>query len=136
MVHFRNAKSLFIAARTGAQLFMRFTCECELIVCTKGCEPGLAFKKRVKAIRECLLKRVCLWGHTLFFLCQERALAQNTAILLTLNASLSPFSSHFLLFFLFCKRWKTIQESFLVPVLLARRNRPYFSRFQSTLCPI
>ena len=61
MAHFRNAKSLFIAARTGAQLFMRFTWECELIVCTKGCEPGLAFKKRVKAIRECLLKRVCFW---------------------------------------------------------------------------
>lgn len=61
MAHFRNDKSLFIAARTGAQPFMRFTCECELIVCTKGCEPGLAFKKRVKAIRECLLKRVCFW---------------------------------------------------------------------------
>ena len=136
MAHFRNDKSLFIAARTGAQQFMRFTCECELIVCTKGCEPGLAFKKRVKAIRECLLKRVCFWVPHFILPVLGDSSGSKHSDLTDFKRFTFPFFLSFSVIFLFCKRWKTIQESFLVPVLLARRNRPYFSRFQSTLCPI
>ena len=112
MAQFRNAKSLFVTARAVAQPFMRFTCECELIFCTKGCEPQLAFQKGVKVIQECLLKRVFLsftfasGCHTLFFLCQGRTLDHNTAILLTLNASLFFLLSFSIIFVSFAKAEK------------------------------
>ena len=135
MAHFRNDKSLFIAARTGAQPFMRFTCECELIVCTKGCEPGLAFKKRVKAIRECLLKRVCFWVPHFILPVLGESSGSKHSDLTDFKRFTFPFFLSFSVIFFILQTMEN-QESFLVPVLLARRNRSYFTRFQSTLCPI
>ena len=106
MAHFRNDKSLFIAARTGAQLFMTFICECELIVCTKGCEPGLAFKKRVKAIRECLLKRVCFWVPHFILPVLGESFGSKHSDLTDFKRFTFPFSSHFLLFFYFANDGK------------------------------
>ena len=108
MAHFRNDKSLFMAARTGAQPFMRFTCECELIVCTKGCEPGLAFKKRVKAIRECLLKRVCFWVPHFILPVLGESSGSKHSDLTDFKRFTFPFFLSFSVIFLFCKRWKTI----------------------------
>ena len=135
MAHFRNDKSLFIAARTGAQPFMRFTCECELIVCTKGCEPGLAFKKRVKAIRECLLKRVCFWVPHFILPVLGESSGSKHSDLTDFKRFTFPFFLSFSVIFFILQTMEN-QESFLVPVLLARRNRSYFTRFQSTLRPL